>query len=349
MIRVLVTDGGSVTARSTLAAVRALHAAGHEPWVTVSDRPSLASSSRHCAGAVTTSSAASSAYPDDVRAAVERHGFFTVMCSSDVSLLALRPPGHELVRKDEVSRRAELAGLPLIPERMIDTADDVRAVAPGLDYPVAVKPIERKASDGPVERIDRPEELVGLVDLAPLVVQRWVDEPLSAYSGVMHDGRMIAVVAQESERLWPSGAGVSCYARTTPVDPDRVAALEKLAHDHEGVIQAQFLGDSLIDLNPRVYGSLPLALAAGVNLPAIHVAALRGLVQDIPTARVGARYRWIEGDVRHVVAAVRGGHLSTRQALGALAPHRGTAHSTMSLSDPGPMLRRLRELRHRRA
>ncbi len=348
MIRVLVTDGGSVTARSTLAAVRALHAAGHEPWVTVSGRPSLASSSRHCAGAVTTSVAESGAYPDDVRAAVEQHGFFTVMCSSDVSLLALRPPGHELVRKDEVSRRAEIAGLPLIPEWLIHTAADVAKVADGLDYPVAVKPIERKASDVPVQRIDRPDDLIANRDLAPLVVQRWVDEPLSAYSGVMHDGRMIAVVAQESDRLWPASAGVSCYARTTPVDPDRVAALEKLACDHEGVIQAQFIGDSLIDLNPRVYGSLPLALAAGLNLPAIHIAALRGEVQDIPSARVGVRYRWIEGDVRHVVSEVRRRRLTTWQALGALAPHRGTAHS-MAARDPAPTLRRLRELAHRRA
>ncbi len=342
MTRVLVTDGGSSSARSTLAAVRALALGGFEPWVTTAGHGSMASASRHCAGTVVTARADEADYPTDVKRAVAQHDIAAVLCASDASLVALAAPGHRLVRKDEVSRLAERVGLPLLCERVLDTPEDVLADAPELDYPLAVKPVERRMGDAPVIRAETSEQLTARAHEAPLLVQHWVEDPLSAYSGVMYDGRLIAVLAQQGERLWPTDAGTSSYARTVPVDPGRAAMLESLLAEHEGVFQAQFLGASLIDLNPRVYGSLPLAVAAGLNLPAIYVNALLGRPQHVPAARPGVRYRWVEGDVRHLLEGVRCGRLGTTDVLRALTPHRGTAHSTASLTDPRPMLRRLR-------
>ena len=342
MIRVLVTDGGSLGARSSLAAVRALAAGGFEPWVTTPGVRTVASSSRHCAGAVPTALAGDPAYVTDVKRAVEQYDVAAVLCASDISLVALAAPGHRLVRKDEVSARAGEVGLPLLRERVLETDEDVLEAAPALDYPLAVKPVERQLGSSPVRRIDAPEELARHALEAPLLVQHWVEASLSAYSGVMHRGRMIAVLAQQGERLWPTDAGTSSYARTVPTDPERVAALEVMLAEHEGVFQAQFLGASLIDLNPRVYGSLPLAVKAGLNLPAIYVNALLGVPQTIAPPRLGVRYRWLEGDVRHVAAGLRSGRLSVADAARALAPHRGTAHSTESLVDAGPMLSRAR-------
>jgi hypothetical protein len=342
--RVLVTDGGSLGARSTLAAVRALAAGGYEPWVTTSGARTVASSSRHCAGTVVTARADHPDYPTDVKRAVEDFDFATVLNASDASLVALAAPGHRLVRKDEVSRLAGIAGLPLLPERVLETPDEVLDAAGDLDYPLAVKPVERRMGHGPVLRVENPDQLVRRAADAPLLVQHWVDVPLSAYSGVMHDGKMIAVLAQQGERLWPIDAGTSSYARTVPTDPDTVASLAVMLAEHEGVFQAQFLGSSLIDLNPRVYGSLPLAVKAGLNLPTIYVDALRGISQHVPAPRLGVRYRWLEGDLRHVSAGLRSGRMDLREAARALAPHRGTAHSTESLTDTGPMLSRARSV-----
>ena len=342
MTRVLVTDGGSTAARSTLAAVRALAAGGYEPWVTTPGARTIASASRRCAGTVVTARADHPDYVTDVKRAVQDHDFATVMIASDASLVALAAPGHRLVRKDEVSRLAGLVGLPLLDERVLETAEEVVSAAGELVYPLAVKPVERQMGSSPVLRVETPETLVRRAADAPLLVQHWVDVPLSAYSGVMHEGRMLAVLAQQGERLWPTDAGTSTYARTIATDPAKVAALEVMLAEHEGVFQAQFLGSSLIDLNPRVYGSLPLAVKAGLNLPAIYVNALLGRPQHIPRPRLGVRYRWLEGDVRHVVSGLRSGRLDLRAAARALAPHRGTAHSTESLVDAGPMLRRMR-------
>jgi len=120
--------------------------------------------------------------------------------------------------------------------------------------------------------------------------------------------------------------------------------LRGLLEGHEGIFQAQFAGGYLLDLNPRVYGSMPLAVAAGANLPGIYSDLLRGSDEPAPPirARPGVRFRWIEGDVRHLAWAVRRREMTMGQAVEALRPRRRTAHSTESLGDPLPMLVRLR-------
>ena len=56
-----------------------------------------------------------------------------------------------------------------------------------------------------------------------------------------------------------------------------------------------------IDLNPRVYGSMALTIAAGANLPGIWVAVLEGRRPRPVVARAGVHYRWEEGEVRVVL------------------------------------------------
>ena len=74
-----------------------------------------------------------------------------------------------------------------------------------------------------------------------------------------------------------------------------------------GFAQMQFLtarrGPAIIDVNPRLYGSLPLATAAGINLPAVwHAVALGEPVGDT-SYRAGVSYRWLEGEL---AAAAKG-------------------------------------------
>jgi predicted ATP-grasp superfamily ATP-dependent carboligase len=150
-------------------------------------------------------------------------------------------------------------------------------------------------------------------------------------------------------RIWPVDCGTASAAVTTEPDVELESRLRRLLAGHEGVFQVQLIGDQVIDVNPRVYGSLPLAVAAGANLPAIACAATAGRTPDsLVRARPGVRYRWLEGDVRRVVHDIRRGHLSPWAGARALAPRRGTAHSVESLRDPGPGLARLRDVVGRR-
>jgi hypothetical protein len=57
-------------------------------------------------------------------------------------------------------------------------------------------------------------------------------------------------------------------------------------------------GPLLIDINLRFYGTMPLALACGVNLPAVwHAVATGGPLPNPGPYAVGVRYRRLEADL----------------------------------------------------
>ncbi|MGZ6792796.1 MAG: hypothetical protein ACXVFV_07565, partial [Mycobacteriales bacterium] len=125
--------------------------------------------------------------------------------------------------------------------------------------------------------------------------------------------------------------------------------LLRLLDGYDGIFQAQFVGPFLVDLNPRVYGSLPLAVAAGANLPAVWCALLAGAEPGLVRARAGVAYRWTEGDVRHVGAAVASREMTGAAAVRALLPGRRVAHSVGAVHDPQPLLSRTAHLARRLA
>jgi hypothetical protein len=147
---------------------------------------------------------------------------------------------------------------------------------------------------------------------------------LLAVSGVAWQGELVCAVHQRALRIWPPDCGISAYAETVPRDDAREAAVAALLAGigWSGVFQAQFLeadGSAyLIDLNPRVYGSLALAIAAGANLPAVWA--------DLLLGRPPALLRLGPG------------------GLPGLLPRRRTVHAVWSRRDPAPLLATVRKL-----
>lgn len=339
---VLISDGGPGQARSTLATVRALAAGGYRPVVTTSGGRSLAASSRFCSGVIEVPRAGELGYAATLRRQLGM-GFLTLFPASDAALLALGAPAARLVDKvllDEEGRRASIA---MAPSWSVSSSQQLMELVPELEFPVVVKPSVKHtiAANHSARRVDSRAALEQIEVDTPVLVQPYIDEPLRAVCGVMWKGKLAAVVHQRYQRTWPDECGTASAAVTST--PDRILEerLEQLLAGHDGVFQAQFAGRYLLDLNPRVYGSLPLAVAAGANLPAIVCDLIRGAEPNLVRAREGVFYRWIEGDIRHALNAFRTKGIGARAALRMLSPHKGTAHSTESLADPLPMVRRL--------
>jgi predicted ATP-grasp superfamily ATP-dependent carboligase len=178
------------------------------------------------------------------------------------------------------------------------------------------------------------------------ILQEVINGDLMAYSAVTdRDARVIAAVQQEAERVWPPGSGVSARARTVALDPELAEMVQRLLADLGwiGLMQLQFLVPSdgrprLIDFNGRLYGSLALAVGAGVNLPALWAAAATGRAPAATAAAaIGVRYQWFEGDVR-LAAGERGGRF-VRGALSCLHSAVSSRHSVWCSRDPKPGLR----------
>lgn len=343
---VLVTDGGDGQARSSLAAVRALAVGGYRSAVTVSSPTSLAAASRDCARRVAVPLVTDPGYPLAVRAELALRPYLAVLAASDAALLALGAPVGHLVDKAELFIRARRAGLTVPPTRVFASREDLLDAA-DLEFPSVLKPA---ISTYPAALVTSKEELATAArENGRFVVQPYLGENLRAAAGVLWNGRLVVSVHQRYFRTWPAECGTACAAQTTEPDVDLEQRLLRLLDGYQGLFQAQLAGDHLLDLNPRVYGSLPLAVAAGANLPCVYCDLLAGHEVRPVRARPGVFYRWLEGDLRHVAWAVRAGRMGLGSAVKTLRPHRRTAHSTESLRDPKPMVARLRyaATRHR--
>ncbi len=106
----------------------------------------------------------------------------------------------------------------------------------------------------------------------------------------------------------------------------------------------------LMEVNGRFWGSLQLAVDAGVDFPALLVrAALGQPLPPPPEYREGVRLRWLWGDVDHLIArlrpaADRNGNGLRAGRFGAVADwvtswRPGERWETLRFSDPRPFLR----------
>jgi hypothetical protein len=344
---VLVTDGSSYPTRSTLAAVRALAEGGYRPAVTVCGPSSIAAASKYCARTVKVPSVAEAGYARAVRDEMASGGYLTVLPASDASLLALELPVEQWVDKASAAERAGAAGIPVPPTEVFASWQALRDAGDGLPYPFVLKPAISRFG---TVRVGSPEELRGMPPHeGRLLVQPYLSDPLRAVAGVMWEGRLVAAVHQRYLRTWPADCGTASAAETVAADGDLEERLTVLLSGYQGIFQAQLAGPYLLDLNMRVYGSLPLAVAAGANLPAIYCDLLRGGPVRPVRGRPGVFYRWIEGDLRNLAGRVRSRSISLGRALAELRPRRGAAHSTESLTDPGPLFLRVRYALGRRS
>jgi predicted ATP-grasp superfamily ATP-dependent carboligase len=343
---VLVIDAGDGHGRSALAGVRALAAAGYRPLVGTYGAASLAAASRYCAQRIELPPPNDQGFVAAVESATEARGAVALLPASDASLRALDRPGSHFVDKTNLAVLAREAGVPMPLTQTFASGADLVAAAGSLPYPIVVKP---SVPVFPARRFDDASQVAALSSIdVELLVQPFLVEQLRAVAGVVWRGRLVSAVHQRTERTWPADCGTASAAVSVEPDVTMEAAVLRLLGGYEGLFQAQFAGDMLLDLNPRLYGSMPLAVAAGANLPGVYCDLVRG--EDVPThrARAGVRYRWLEGDLRNLSASLRGRRGGMRAAARALFPRRGSAHSVESLRDPGPMLARLRFSTRRR-
>jgi predicted ATP-grasp superfamily ATP-dependent carboligase len=209
-----------------------------------------------------------------------------------------------------------------------------------FQWPIVVKPA-RPVSALKTARLVRDAEhlarlLRGVAPQEPLLVQERVKGPLVSVELVIdREGRLVARFQQVTRRTWPSAAG--SIALATSVAPDEALVSRTAAMLAElgywGLAQVDFVetdaGYTLLDVNPRFYRCLPLAVACGTNLPALwHAVAVGRPVGPPGTYRTGMTYRWLEADF---VAAARGapGRLFER------APHPSTG-AAWAPGDPLP-------------
>lgn len=353
-----------------LATVRALRAAGYAPWLAVNEPGrAYAARSQAVVGTVPVPDPDldSEGFVRDLAAAATERRVAAVLPSAETHFLTLAGRGADFAgaalgvpSRERVERATDKAllfelatgaGLQTPPTAKVARGDAETLRTFG--FPAIVKPLRSRTRnpDGMVSAHpahyvssgQAAEEALGTLPGAEGLVQPYVPGQLTSVAGVSWEGELVCALHQASPRIWPVPTGISAYAETIPPDEvheRRVGGLLR-AIGWSGLFQAQFIRDPsgehyLIDFNPRIYGSLALAVASGLNLPGIWVDLLLGRRADVGDYRVGVRFRHEEKDVRALARMLVCGE--RRQALRGFVPRRGTIHAVFSLRDPMPVL-----------
>lgn len=354
---------------SVLAAVRALRAAGYAPRLAVRKPGTYAARSRATVETVSVPDPGfdREGFVRELAAAAARLSVEVVLPSAEIHLLCLA--GREadfggitvgVPSREKVERATDKGLLPELAEaaglRTPPTANVVRGDSKMLGtfgFPAIVKPRRSRIrnQDGTVSgsshyvySLEQADEALKALPGGKGLLQPYIPGPLASVTGVSWEGELVCAAHQLSPRIWPMPVGVSSYAETIPPNVELELGVGRLLRTFgwSGPFQAQFIRGArgehyLIDLNPRIYGSLALAVGAGLNLPAIWVDLLLGRRPEVGGYRVGARYRHEEKDAL-ALARMLVEKESRRDALQGLVPHRGTTHAIFSLRDPMPLL-----------
>ena len=377
-MRALIVEPGR--ARGALTAARALHGAGWTVGIGTPTGRGLACASRATIRShhVPAPEVDLDAFVEGVNAAIRKGRYEVIFGGGDAEVIGLSArrgdvraivpyAAHEVVvrahDKLQLDRAARAVGL-ATPHTLKMTEDEVNIPPPpcvvkaslhaprlGSTGPARLNPVIAYDSSTGAKRAAEIRA-AGSVPLR----QELVVGALMSYAVVTDlSGNIVARVAQVADPTWPPAVRVSVRARTVEVSSELTKRVGKLLSELGwfGLAQLQFIlpphaEPRLIDFNGRFYGSLALAVRAGVNLPAIWAALATGRASLPPCdATIGIRYQWLEADLRRAVAERRGGLL--RDVASCLRFSRGAAQSVWSARDPGPSLHYLGEFSRRLA
>jgi predicted ATP-grasp superfamily ATP-dependent carboligase len=335
---VFVTDGDQ---RPALAIVRTLGRRGITVIVGEDGPDSLASSSRYCVRHVVYPSPYRDrcGFERFLADFASRERVDVVMPVTDVTTRAVCANQQQLQRYcalavppswafDLVTNKARLlayaacCGVPSPRTHVVDGAVRLSDVLDAIVYPVVVKPAQSRI---PTERgwessgVHYASCRAGLEQLYrdhdvlaryPSLIQQRIVGPGVGVFVLFDHGRLVADFAHRRLREKPPAGGASVLSESAPIDARlRDHAIRLLGPiGWHGVAMMEYKQDQgsgeffLMEINGRFWGSLQLAIDAGVDFPFLAWQLATGQRPDVPRRyAVGVKNRWLCGDLDHLL------------------------------------------------
>lgn len=261
---------------------------------------------------------------------------------------------------------ADRLGVPTPRTRLVKNTDEACEAAAGMGFPIVLKPQASRqytgqASEGfnvcYAESLDHlARQMARFEGRCSVLLQEY-------YSGVGYgvelltcDGEPLAAFQHKRLREIPITGGASSFRESVALDPQMYEYATCLLREIRwtGLAMVEFKvgsqGAKLMEINGRVWGSLPLAVHSGVDFPALLAdMILNGKRPEklLNTYKLGVRSRNLELDMLWIAAVMVGKQrypfLKMPSRLQGVAAFIGLFNPTykydiLSLSDPRPGL-----------
>jgi predicted ATP-grasp superfamily ATP-dependent carboligase len=335
--KVLVLDGRQ---RSALALVRSLGRRGISIAVGEDSHPCLASVSKYCKRRFVYESPAKAPRPfiDSLLEELRRDSYTMIFPMTDITCYLVSEYRDEISRYTKVpmvdretfakaSEKGELLeickslGFPIPQTWILKQRSDIDNIIGELPFPVVIKPrrsrylIDNAWVLTGVDYAFSPDELrkkFGAYDkrLPPPLIQERIPGPGAGTFVIFSEGELRAIFSHKRIREKPPSGGVSVLCESAPLNPQMRDYSIKLlkALGWHGVAMVEFKIDSrdnlpkIMEINGRFWGSLQLAINAGVDFPYMLYRMTKD--GDIPAQtdyKIGVQSRWLMGDVDHLL------------------------------------------------
>jgi len=336
---VLVLDGEQ---RSALATVRSLGRAGYRVHVASQQPKCLAGSSRFAASATQTPNPLGSAqeFVAAIRSLVLKLDIGVLLPVTDASLSALLPHReclaarlpfpcadayNRLSDKGAVAAQAERLGMAVPRTIRLESGADYAALSPNsLSFPMVLKPLSSvetvngkriRRSVIPIADARALDDAVrAQPDAFPLLLQERISGPGVGVFVILHNGELVAAFAHRRIAEKPPWGGVSVLRESIELDPRLLQQSVDLLKSFslEGAAMVEYKIDQrsgvpyIMEINGRFWGSLQLAIDAGVDFPTLLLSATLGERKPATLSyKKGVKSRWFWGDVDHLLLQLR--------------------------------------------
>lgn len=364
-MNILVTDGDY---KHTLGIVRSLGRQGHTVSVLARAPRELAACSRFCAMVELAPFLTPENFADVVLRVLERKQYDLFMPVGYLSTLLAAGKRDEILSltrleiaeatkielaadKKQVGELARKLGLNVPPTVQPSSIDEARELAGKLDYPVVLKPPSESLPKGVRIVTSQTEFMPSFESLRATwppsaselpMIQSFVPGYGCGFFALYQHGVCKRVFMHRRIREYPSGGGASCCAESFYDPRLKEAGIRLLdAMSWHGVAMVEFRYDlaeqkyTLLEVNPKFWGSLDLALAAGADFPRYLCEMARGeALSYAEDYRYPLRFHWpLSGEIQHL--------FERPVAFGSIAADLFNPHvaSNLRLSDLGPNAR----------
>jgi predicted ATP-grasp superfamily ATP-dependent carboligase len=232
---------------------------------------------------------------------------------------------ESLSDKCSLMHRADSLGIPIPRTWYVDNPPKLPFRLDSLPYPVVLKPGKswiRNANEwfrSGVRYADNQPEAASILqqDAAfqshPFMFQEYVAGTGQGLFALYDHGKPLAFFAHRRMREKPPRGGVSVLSESVPIKPELLSharkLLDKAAWHGIAMVEFKVAGDGtpyLMEINTRFWGSLQLAIDAGVDFPyLLYQLACSEHPEPVNHYKTGIRLRWLLGDLDSLYLTLR--------------------------------------------